>query len=191
MKKEVLLYPTETIYALGVNAFDAAALQLLAKIKGRPVGQAVSCLVRSAADIERYATVNDAASKLIAAFLPGPLTIILPCTDVRLQHMSTDGTVSFRISPDDIAQQVIADFMDTNDAPLTCTSANLHNKVPAQKPETILKQLGAAATLVTQVFNDGPRSGISSTVVSCVTDTVEIIRTGPITPMDILEVTGR
>jgi L-threonylcarbamoyladenylate synthase len=189
--KEVWLYPTETIYALGVNAFDADALKLLAEIKGRPATQAVSCLVRTASDIEEYATVNDNAKKLIARFLPGPLTIILPCTDVRLAHVSTDGSVSFRISPDSVAQQTVAAFMEQYGAPLTCTSANLHGKVPAQKPESILNQLGAQASFITKIIDDGPRSGTASTVVSCISDTVEIIRVGAISPMDILEVTGR
>jgi len=189
--KEVWLYPTETIYALGVNAFDADALKLLASIKGRPVEQAVSCLVRSADDIEQYAELNQTARKLVAAFLPGPMTIVLPCIDEWLRHVSTDGSVSFRISPDPVTQKTISEFMDLYDAPLTCTSANLHGRIPAHKPATILTQLGEQAVHITKIVDDGPRSGTASTVVSCVGGEVQILRVGAITPMDILEVTGR
>jgi L-threonylcarbamoyladenylate synthase len=183
--KEVILYPTETIYGLGVNAFDADALSLLAEIKGRPVTQAVSCLVRNTADIEHFAQVSDTARKLMVAFLPGPLTIILPCTDERLQHMSTDGTVSFRVSPDPVAQQAIKAFMDQCDAPMTCTSANHHGDTPVDTPAAILEQLGEQAMHVTQVIDDGARSGVPSTVVRCVDDSVEIVRVGAIAADDI------
>jgi len=183
--KEVWLYPTETIYALGVNAFEAEALALLAEIKGRPVEQAVSCLVRSAVDIERYAVVSPVAKKLIKAFLPGPLTIILQTTDDRLQHVSVDGTASFRISPDRFAQQVVKEFMDRYDAPLTCTSANVHGQQPARRPELILKQLGDMSQYISKVIDGGSRSGLASTVVRCVGEEVDIIRPGAILPGDI------
>ena len=178
--KPVWLYPTDTIYALGVSAFDPEALALLAQIKGRPVTQSVSCLVRDADDIARLATINSTAQKLITAFLPGALTIILPATDARLQHVSTDGTVSFRITPDQAAKRTIAEFMDLYNAPLTCTSANLHGQPPQSQPAAILHQLGEQAAHVTKVIDDGPRTGTASTVVRCVTDEVEIIRVGAI-----------
>ena len=185
--KEVWLYPTETIYGLGVNAFDAEALALLAKIKGRSTNQAVSCLVRNAADIERYAVVTPVAKKLIAKFMPGPLTIILETSDERLQHVSVDGTASFRISPDKFAQQTVKDFMDTYGAPLTCTSANLHGQPPARMPELILQQLGGMSQYVTKVIDGGARNGLASTVVRCVGNEVDIIRSGVILPGDIYE----
>jgi L-threonylcarbamoyladenylate synthase len=183
--KEVILYPTETIYGLGVNAFDADALSLLAAVKGRPETQAVSCLVRDVADIERFAAINDTARRLIATFLPGPLTIILPCSDERLQYVSTDGTVSFRISPDLVAQQTVQMFMDLHNAPLTCTSANVHGLVPEDTPEAILRQLGDQAANITQVVDDGVRTGQPSTVVRCVNEALEIIREGVIAADDI------
>jgi len=178
--QEVLLYPTETIYALGVSAFDAEALNLLAKIKGRPVTQAVSCLVRSVSDIEQYAEVSSTAEKLMTAFLPGPLTIILPCIDERLRHVSTDGTVSFRISPDLVAQRTISEFMNTYNAPLTCTSANRHGYQPADTTAAILAQLGYQARHITQVIDDDARSGTASTVVRCMGESVEVVRFGAI-----------
>jgi L-threonylcarbamoyladenylate synthase len=185
------LYPTETIYALGVHAFDADALTLLAQIKGRSATQAVSCLVRDASDIAKYVEIHETAEKLITAFMPGSMTIVLPCSDERLKHVSANGTVSFRISPDLVAQQTITDFMEKYNAPLTCTSANLHGRIPAQSPKTILSQLGEQAGHITKIIDDGPRSGMASTVVSCAQDEVQILRTGAISPMEILEVTGR
>jgi len=69
---EIILYPTESVYGLGVNPFDGGALEQLYQLKGRVGDKPVSWLVRSVADIERYAHVDDIARRLIARFLPGP-----------------------------------------------------------------------------------------------------------------------
>ena len=188
--KDVWLYPTDTIYALGVNATDPEALTLLAQIKGRPVTQSVSCLVRDVQDIARYAQVNHTAQALITAFLPGALTIILPAIGTKLQHVSTDGTVSFRISPDAIAQKTVSQFMALYDAPLTCTSANHHGMEPASEPSAILEQLGDQAQYITKIVASGLRTGVVSTVVRCTTNQVEVIRVGAISEAEILAVLG-
>lgn len=185
--KEVILYPTETIYALGVNAFDVESLELLAQIKGRPVSQAVSCLVRSAADIERYAVVTPVAKKMIEAFLPGPLTIELSARPEFAGFGRIDDLIGFRISPDKVAQQTIATYMDQFDVPLTCTSANLHGHTPGRTPTAILDQLGKQADWITKVIDDGVRVGEASTVINCAGDSVQIIRPGAIPTADIYD----
>ncbi len=65
----ITLYPTETLYGLGVDAFDAEALRLLFKLKGRDESRAVSWLVRDIADIERYAELSPVAVKIAEQFL--------------------------------------------------------------------------------------------------------------------------
>jgi len=177
----MILYPTETIYALGVNALDETAVAELFKVKGRADGKAVSWLVRTIDDVERYGVLSPRARRIAECFLPGPLTLVVPArAEVSRSVTASDGTISFRISPDPIAQEVIADFMAQHDAPLTCTSANKSGEPTESTPEAILRQLGEMATLVDTVVDDGPRSGIASTVVKVVGDTVEIIRVGAI-----------
>ena len=107
---EIILYPTETIYALGVNVFDAEAWNQLCELKGRRVGQSASWLVRSVSDIERYAEVTDKARVLMEKYLPGPLTVVLRAESVDSPVVSGDDTIGFRISPDLVAQKVVAEY---------------------------------------------------------------------------------
>ena len=76
---KVVAYPTETLYGLGVDPFQEAALERLYELKGRPGRMPVSVLVRDPAMLLEVAEEpNQPARRLIEAFLPGPLTLILP-----------------------------------------------------------------------------------------------------------------
>jgi L-threonylcarbamoyladenylate synthase len=181
----MILYPTETIYALGVNAFVEADLALLYKVKGRAEEKAVSVLVRDLSDIERYAHLGVKGRLLAESFLPGPLTLVLAVRDIVPYHLAKDRTLGFRISSDPIAQKVIADFMFEFEAPLTCTSANKSLLPTLPRVEEILVQLGKEAEMVTEIYNDGAREGLVSTVVRVVNDELEILREGAISLEDI------
>lgn len=176
----MLLYPTETIYALGVNVLDAAAMHRLYTTKGRVPDKPVSVLVRNAVDIEQYAHINAAARTLIEALLPGPLTIVLPAKSHVPNYLQHQGMTSFRISPDPIAQHVINDFMTVHNAPLTCTSANRSGLDPAHEPAAICEQLGEEAANIEHIYDDGPRTGTPSTVVAISDAGWHIIREGSI-----------
>ncbi len=187
----MILYPTETIYALGVNALDEAEIAELFRLKGRDEGKSVSWLVRGIADIERYAQADDVVLKVAEEFLPGPLTLILKARNKVPRHaVSHDGTVGFRISSDPIAQKVIADFMSLYDAPLTCTSANISGLPTLPTPAEITQQFQRhhhhAAAIDWQIHDDGPRFGTASTIVRIVDQEIEILREGSITPYDIM-----
>ncbi len=175
----MILYPTETVYGLGVNPFDPEALEKLYTLKGREIHKAVSWLVRDIADIERYAEVSPRAREIAMRFLPGPLTLVLPARSLP-PHLADFSTLSFRISSDPIAQKLIRTYMEEHDAPLTCTSANLSGYPTLFTVPEILAQLGEKAKMITRVIDDGPRSGLASTVVSVVGERVECLREGAI-----------
>ena len=178
----MILYPTETIYALGVNVFEESEMTKLFALKGREEGKAVSCLVRDAADIARFGVVDLVAAKLIQQFLPGPLTIVLLArSGVPAHCLAPDGTLGFRISADPMARQVITDFMAEYDAPLSCTSANVSGLPTLATPAEILTQFGAQHSMVSTIYDNGPRSGILTTLVRVVNGQVTIIRAGQIT----------
>lgn len=185
----MILYPTETIYALGVNVLDDAALAELFWLKGRDERQTVSWLVRDMADVARYADVSEVAAKIAAQFLPGPLTLVLPAKDtVPSSRSAPDSTIGFRISPDPIAARVIADFMMEYNAPLTCTSANISGLPTETLAADILQQFGEKAGIIRETYDDGPRFGQASTVVRIIGNEVTILRTGSIPFHDILSV---
>jgi L-threonylcarbamoyladenylate synthase len=180
---EIILYPTETVYGLGVNAFDTDAWRELCILKERHERQTASWLVRDMTDVKRLAVVTDKAKALAERYLPGPLTLILVAKDIVPKYCrAADNTVSFRISSDPLAQQLITEYMKkSSGVPLTCTSANVHGMPTAPNVVDILEQFGERRQLITKVIDGGERSGLSSTVVRCVGDTVEVLRKGAIT----------
>ena len=187
----MILYPTETIYGLGVNVLNDTELEQLFILKGRDERKTVSWGVRNIADIKHYAHVSPLAEKVIQELLPGPLTIVLPAKNtVPKDRQTLDGTIGFRIPGDEVAQAVINTFMNTHNAPLTCTSANLSGQPTQPTVEGILKQFGERAEKIDTVVDDGQRSGIASTVVKIIDDEIIICREGAIKESEIRSVIG-
>lgn len=178
---DVILYPTETVYALGVNPFDKKAWHTLCTLKGRSDQQAMSWLVRNVDDIEKFAVVTETAREIIEKYLPGSVTVILEAnSSVPKNVQALDGTVSFRISPDPKAQHLIEGFMSYHGMPLTCTSANVHGLPTKEAPKEIIEQFGVKADMITQIVDDGPRSGTPSTIVRIIGDEVTVLRQGEV-----------
>lgn len=188
----MILYPTETLYALGVNAFDTAELGKLYELKGRSAEKVASWLVRDAADIRRLAEVSDVAGHLIEQFLPGQLTLVLPVVpEVSRSVVAPDGTIGFRMSADEVAQTIVEAFMAEYDAPLTCTSANVSGSPTLSTVPEILQQFGGSADMIDEVHDDGPRKGLATTVVRVQGETVELLREGEISAVMINDVVER
>ena len=185
----MILYPTETLYALGVNAFDEKALSRLYALKERDASKASSWLVRSVEDIERYAVVGDKAAKIAQRFLPGKLTLVLKALPTLPKELiAQDGTIAFRISGDSLAQKTVAEFMEAHDAPLTCTSANVSGLATLGTAGEILQQFGPKANLITKIVDGGPRKGLASTIVRVIGNEVTILREGDISEAEIWKV---
>jgi L-threonylcarbamoyladenylate synthase len=186
---EIVLYPTETVYALGVNPFDREAWHNLCELKGRHGYQTASWLLPSIEDIAYYAKVTPKAQELIDQYMPGPFTIVLAARDYLPRDVQAlDGTISFRVSSDPVTQELITEYMATRNAPLTCTSANLHGQPTMMTPQSITKQFGDKVQMISKIIDDGPRMGQPSTIVRCVDDVVTILRKGSIDVKETLPV---
>lgn len=182
----MILYPTETLYALGVNALDVQALAKLYMLKERDASKASSWLVRNMDDVRKYGEVDEIAEKIAQAFLPGKLTLVLKALPhVSSEIVATDRTIGFRISKDPVALKVIAEYMEANDAPLTCTSANVSGLATLGTVGEILQQFGARANMITKTVDDGPRKGLASTIVRVIEGEVTVLREGDISEADI------
>ncbi len=178
---EIILYPTETVYALGVNPFDRVAWRDLCELKGRQGHQTASWLLPSVQDIALYAKITPKAQELIDQYMPGPFTIVLKARDyLPREVLALDGTVSFRVSSDPVTQELISDYMATHNAPLTCTSANKHGQPTMVNPQSIATQFGDKVQMISKIIDDGPRVGQPSTIVRCVDDVVTVLRKGSI-----------
>ncbi len=186
----VILYPTETVYGLGVAALDSEALATLYALKGREEGKPVSWLVRNVSDIEAFAVLSPLARLFAEQCLPGPLTLVLPVKDyVATTVVSSDRTVGFRISSDLYAQALIEAYMAETSMPLTCTSANVSGLPTQATVASITEQFRQHQPTFAgfdRVIDGGAREARASTVVRVIDDHFEILREGLITRESLL-----
>ncbi|MBI2962269.1 MAG: threonylcarbamoyl-AMP synthase [Deltaproteobacteria bacterium] len=182
----VVVYPTETLYGLGADATDEAALERLAALKGRDRGKPISVLVASRAMLDEIvAAVPATAERLMSAFWPGALTIAFPAR-AGLSAVLTGGgaTIAARISSHALAQALVEHL----GRPLTSTSANPGGSPPPRDVAQARAYFGAAVDL----YVDGGRSpgGAGSTVIDCCGEAPVIVRAGSISAARIAAVLG-
>src|SRR5579863_7327389 len=136
---DVIVYPTETFYALGVDALSSGTLERLFAIKGREPGKPVALIAADTAMAFAVAREVPAEARVLAeAFWPGPLTLVLPARDGILAPLiGDDGGVGVRVSSHPIARALAVGL----GRPLTATSANLAGEPPAVEPEAARRAL--------------------------------------------------
>lgn len=178
----LVIYPTDTLYGLGCNALDASAIERVFAVKKRPATNPLPIAVDSIEMMRRYAELTDTAEKLAAAFLPGPLTLVLKRKG--LPDALTGGLpeVGIRIPGGDTALKLI----ELLGAPITATSANISGSDPPVTAEDAASQVGDA-----EIVLDGGRleKGVPSTVID-LTGKPKILREGPIKREDLEKVIG-
>jgi len=173
----VIVYPTETLYGLGVDAGDARALQRLFSLKGRDASSGVSVLVETldAAVFLIEGEPPPGARALADAFWPGPLTLVVRAAksvDAALRGPS--GGVGLRCSSDPVCGHLLA----AAGRPLTSTSANLTGRRPAT---TVAEARAYFGDRVDCYLDDGPRSAaVASTVVEFLDGSAYLRRSGAI-----------
>lgn len=183
---DVVAIPTETVYGLAANAFDAAAVGRVFAVKGRPSHNPVICHVASAALARRCASEwPPLAEKLAAAFWPGPLTIVLPRAAAIPDAVTAGGrTVGIRWPEHPVMRAVIA----ACDFPLAAPSANLAGQLSPTTAAHVLCQLDGRIPLV---LDGGPaRVGIESAVLDASVHPPRLLRPGMIHEEALLAVTG-
>jgi L-threonylcarbamoyladenylate synthase len=172
----VVAIPTDTLYGLAVNPFDAAAVARLFAAKGRPDARALPLVAADAAQIEAHiGPLSPTAGRLARRFWPGPLTLLLhaPVTLARGVSAGT-GRVGVRVPDDHIARAVAAAV----GTPITSTSANLSGEPPTADPEVVERSLGHAVDFL--LDTGATPGGEPSTIVDVTTEPPELIRAGAI-----------
>ena len=178
---EPIIYPTDTLYALGVDIYNETAVRKVFDIKQRPYSVPLPVAVPSIQSIETIAYMNDAAYQISNKFLPGTLTIILK-KKLSVPDIVTSGTdtIAVRIPNNPIALKLLSEY-----GPLTVTSANLHHEKTQGTITDILKQLGIHIPIC---LNDGKRDIVPSTIVDLSISIPRIIRKGVITEKELQDV---
>ena len=184
---ELVIFPTETVYGIGANAFDSEAVGKIFLAKGRPSDNPLIVHVANKNSIEEIAEeITEVEQKLIDNFMPGPFTLILKKKEGVLPDCVTAGldTVAIRMPSNVIAKAIIT----FSGVAIAAPSANISGKPSGTNIEDIRKEL---ETKVSAIIDGGEAEiGLESTVVKVVDEVPVILRPGKITPEQIKEVAG-
>ena len=182
----LVVMPTDTVYGIGCDAFDASAVRSLLAAKNRGPDMPVPVLVGSWSTIDGLVLgVPKAARDLIEAFWPGGLSLVLPhAPSLNWDLGSTKGTVMLRMPLHPVALELLRDV-----GPMAVSSANVSGRPPAASAAEAEAQLGDSVA----VYLDGGPSGepVASTIVDLTGDDPRVLREGAVSTGAVAEVLGR
>jgi L-threonylcarbamoyladenylate synthase len=182
----LVAFPTETVYGLGAHALDRAAVQRVFEAKGRPSTDPLIVHVASTQDVHLLVrSWPEAAARLAARFWPGPLTMVLPKTDVVPDEVTAGlRSVAVRVPVHPVARALLTAAA----IPVAAPSANLFSR---PSPTTAAHVLADLDGRVDVVLDAGPTPvGVESTVIDLTGSAPRILRPGGTTPEDLAAVLG-
>ena len=183
----LVAFPTETVYGLGANAFDAAAVARIFEAKRRPAFDPLIVHLAAASWLPRVAARLPPATEALAArFWPGPLTLVLPRAET-VPDIVTSGLASVGVRvPDHPAARALMAVAGT---PLAAPSANPFGYVSPTTAGHVAELLGDAVDLI---LDGGPcRVGVESTIVSLLEPMPALLRPGGVPREEIEELLGQ
>lgn len=166
--------PTESYFALAVDATSKLAIDQLFELKNRDLSKGVGLMAPHASWRECVSEVPDAADKLAAVFWPGPLSLVLPAASGLDSRLVVDGYVSLRVAGPSFAAELVEAF----GRPLTATSANLSGRPPCCTPAEVRAQLPDTEAL--HVITGDCPGGAVSTLIRFANDGWQVLRQGAI-----------
>jgi L-threonylcarbamoyladenylate synthase len=184
----LVLYPTDTTYALGANALNATAVDRVFQLKGRDYTKPIHVIIRDIQAAGDFVMITDLARKLAEHFLPGALTLVLnqkPDTPIPSLLVAGGNTLGVRVPDHPVCRALskIASF------PITTTSANRSQMPNTYDVQSVKNQLWDDFEQIDLVLDAGSLDGGVSTVVAVDDEKVHLIRQGAIPFSSILEFT--
>jgi tRNA threonylcarbamoyl adenosine modification protein (Sua5/YciO/YrdC/YwlC family) len=181
----LVVFPTDTVYGIGCDAFDALAVNSLLDVKGRGRNMPLSVLVGSWSTVDGLVlSVPRRARELIEAFWPGGLSIVLPhAPSLAWDLGDTRGTVMIRMPLHPVVLELLREI-----GPMAQSSANISGRPPATTVEEAREQLGESVP----VYLDGGPAGeaVPSSIIDLTNDTPRMLREGAVSRADVAEVLG-
>lgn len=183
---KTIVYPTDTLYGLGVNALDKAAVDKLFRVKKRPPTKPMPVIVRDIAMARRFAYIDSRAEKILNALWPGPITVVLSRKDAMPSIVSGGkSTIGMRIPNNEFTKLLLKNI----DFPITSTSANISGKEPLIKINSIIKTFENEKYQPDLIINAGDLpENKPSTVIDLTTSKPKILRVGPVKPEELLKI---
>jgi L-threonylcarbamoyladenylate synthase len=182
----LVAFPTETVYGLGANALDQAAVLRIFAAKGRPANNPLIVHIGSVeAGRQLVADWPEVAQRLAERFWPGPLTLILPRRETVPDAVTAGGpTVALRMPAHPVALALLAEA----GVPIAAPSANPSSAISPTRAEHVLRGLGGRIDLI---LDGGPTpGGLESTVLDLTAPVPRLLRPGLVTPAAIEGIIG-
>lgn len=181
----VISIPTDTVYGVCARINSQKAFDNLVNAKHRPANKSFPVLCLDEEQIESIAIVNDNAQKLIRAFLPGPMTIVLKKKKEAFEYINNAGErtsdeLAIRILPLEFIKELIKKV----GSPLFLSSANLSG----QEVCKTLEEIEEVFPNIDGIVKGEVSFGKASTIVDCTNEEIKIQREGPISKEQIMEV---
>ncbi len=170
----LVVFPTETVYGLGANALDAAAVRRIYALKGRPASSPLIVHVASMEQARELAAEwRDETEKLAGEYWPGPLTIVVPkCHVIPDEVTATLSTVGLRMPRHPVALELLREA----GVPIAAPSANRFTQLSPTTAQHVRKAFGDETPFL---LDGGPcEVGLESTVIAVTKDGLEVLRPG-------------
>lgn len=177
----VISVPTDTVYGICARINSVKAHDRLMKVKNRPITKSFPIMCADEEQIKSIAIVDEKAEKLIRAFMPGPITLVLKKNNKILDYVSNGkDTIAVRMATSKFLENLIR----KTGSPIFMTSANQSGKTTCTNLDEIEKECPILDGIMegTVVFGEG------STIIDCTLDEIQILRLGPISMEQIKKV---
>lgn len=179
----LVIFPSDTVYGLLVDATNEKAVEKLIKFKNRPPGKAISVFVGNMERMEETVDISAQQKQLLQQMVPGPFTIILPSKKMVCSSLESEkSTLGVRLPSYEIVNELINAF----GKPVTATSANLGGRPPHYSIESLLNEIPESKKELIDLIVDAgklPRNK-PSTIVDLTQPEVKILRHGDIVTTD-------
>jgi L-threonylcarbamoyladenylate synthase len=193
VKGDLVAFPTETVYGLGADAISKDAIARIYKVKGRPVGHPLIVHISSLVNLDKWASdIPEYAVKLARTFWPGPMTLILPRTDLAKDFITGgQDNVGIRIPSHTVALALLKEFEDQGGLGVAAPSANRFGAVSPTTATAVEIEIADYLSENDQILDGGPcLVGVESTIINCTQDKPSILRPGAVTKEMIEETLG-
>lgn len=170
----IIIYPTDTLYAIGCDALNVRAVERICRIKGiDPAKAPLSIVCHDMSDVSRFARIDDTTHRLMRKNLPGAFTFILPAGSGLPKIYKQRKSVGIRVPDNNIARHIVEELGN----PLLSTSVagNADEPEYTTNPELLAEVYGSQ---VDYIIDGGEGDTVGSTIIDCTQGEPEIIREG-------------
>jgi L-threonylcarbamoyladenylate synthase len=179
----LVAFPTETVYGLGADACNEDAVARIYEVKGRPKDHPLIVHISSINNLDKWTKdLPEYAIKLARAFWPGPMTLILPRTDLAKDFITGgQNNVGIRVPAHTVAISLLKEFEDQGGYGIAAPSANRFGKVSPTTSTAVELELGKQISNTDKILDGGASNiGVESTIIDCTNLQPLILRPGSV-----------